>query len=243
MDKETLSFIQKSQYDGSDLYYALLYQEDNTKCLLSILFAIEHEVIEITTKVQDLGIARQKLSWWNEELLRYQESKPRHPLTKALRLNNEIKESVSNKLIYAVTDCQSLLLPYAFTEIYDFQNLYKDNIGEFWQASNLITNNKHEDINLIGQCHYYLNALKNKQTLKQQGRELLPHNVSIFDIYAEIRQVLESIKLDTNSPRLRYALVIKKLLILHCKTAIKKQDEYFIGITPLRKLISAWWLS
>lgn len=238
MDKEALSFIQKYQYDGSDLYYSLLYQDKDTKPLLSILFAIEYEVIEITTQIQDLGIARQKLHWWQEELERYQDSKPRHPLTKALEVNTKDKELLSNRLMNAVINCQSLLLPYCFTSIKDFQEKYKDNIGEFWVVTNL-SNSDNENFSLLGQCTYYIRTLKSKNLLQQSGREVLPKDHSILDAYKEIMNALENIKIEKNNSVLQYAWVMKKLLLLHCKSALKKQDEEFIGITPLRKLVCA----
>ena len=243
LDNEALSFIEKSQYDGSDLYYSLLYQDKNSKRFLSLLFAIEYELIQITTNIQDLGIARQKLQWWQEELLRGLNNEARHPLTKSFASTDYINPDIFNDLFHCVINCQTLLNPYVVNTSNEYIKLFKTNFGALWDISQSISHQSSEsNIELIGTCRYYLYALSNRHLLQQQGREILPQTVSIFDCYKTIIDSLEKVEIPRSELRLNYARIMKDLLLLYCKASIQKQDDDFRGITPLRKLLQAWYV-
>ena len=73
--------------EGSDLYYAALYLNKeirNQACLIEML---RREVSHIPESCSEPDIARAKLAWWIEEFKRTKECLSRHPLTKALTLN------------------------------------------------------------------------------------------------------------------------------------------------------------
>ena len=73
--------------EGSDLYYATLYLNKeirNQACLIEML---RREVCHIPESCSEPDIARAKLAWWMEEFKRTKECLSRHPLTKALTLN------------------------------------------------------------------------------------------------------------------------------------------------------------
>jgi phytoene synthase len=85
--------------EGSDLYYAALYLNKeirNQACLIEML---RREVSHIPESCSEPDIARAKLAWWIEEFKRTKECLSRHPLTKALTLNELSRAHLMDVLI------------------------------------------------------------------------------------------------------------------------------------------------
>ena len=69
---------------GSNLYYATLYHDAQTRRILHALFAFHHELNEVVYESSDPGAARVTLSWWFEEIGRLFSGEARHPVTREL---------------------------------------------------------------------------------------------------------------------------------------------------------------
>ena len=85
--------------EGTDLYYAALYLNKeirNQACLIEML---RREVSHIPESCSEPDIARAKLAWWIEEFKRTKECLSRHPLTKALTLNELSTAHIMDVLI------------------------------------------------------------------------------------------------------------------------------------------------
>ena len=74
----------KSAPDGSNLYYATLYESAENKLLIYSLFALHYELINCLSSSSDTGVIRIKYHWWHEEIGRLCLGNPRHPVTTAL---------------------------------------------------------------------------------------------------------------------------------------------------------------
>ncbi len=69
---------------GSNLYYATLYHDAQTRRILHALFAFHHELNEVVCESSDPGAARVTLYWWFEEIGRLFSGEARHPVTREL---------------------------------------------------------------------------------------------------------------------------------------------------------------
>jgi 15-cis-phytoene synthase len=68
----------------SNLYYSLLFLPSATRRAASAVHAFAHEVNDVVDECEDPGVARTKLDWWREEILRTYAGAARHPITQAL---------------------------------------------------------------------------------------------------------------------------------------------------------------
>jgi phytoene synthase len=75
---------QKAAASGSSLYYSLLLVPADRRAAVTALHAFAREIRDGLDEVRDPGVARTKLAWWQEEVGRLYEGKPRHPVTRAL---------------------------------------------------------------------------------------------------------------------------------------------------------------
>ena len=81
---EAWRFPNSATPEGSDTYYATRFAPPVDRDRLALAFAWRQELEQIGTKASDPGVARLKLDWWREELLRAQTGRPRHPLARPL---------------------------------------------------------------------------------------------------------------------------------------------------------------
>ena len=69
---------------GSSTYYSIRFAPAGLRADLAAVTAWRDQVRGVLTGVSDPGVARAKLQWWRDELLRTQAGEPRHPLSQAL---------------------------------------------------------------------------------------------------------------------------------------------------------------
>lgn len=69
---------------GSDLYYGTLFCSPAVRDAIRSLHAFAHEMKNIPRTIADPGVARIKLAWWQEEVLRLEQHTPAHPITVTL---------------------------------------------------------------------------------------------------------------------------------------------------------------
>ncbi len=60
--------INKAIPNGSNLYYATIYESDTNKTIIISFHAFLYELTEIIYECSDPGVARIKLKWWQEEI-------------------------------------------------------------------------------------------------------------------------------------------------------------------------------
>jgi phytoene synthase len=69
---------------GSAAYYSLLFSPPAAQPALTALHALARELDDVADECTDTGVARAKLGWWQEELARAFDNRPRHPVTRVL---------------------------------------------------------------------------------------------------------------------------------------------------------------
>ena len=77
-------FPNRATPPGSSAYYSIRFAPAELRDALAALFGWRFEVKRIIDEVSDPGVARLKLDWWREEILRSIDGEPRHPLSHLL---------------------------------------------------------------------------------------------------------------------------------------------------------------
>lgn len=75
---------QKTAKSGSSFYYSFLFLSTEKRDAITALYAFCREVDDIADECSELHIAQVKLAWWRDEIKNLYNSKPVHPVTKAL---------------------------------------------------------------------------------------------------------------------------------------------------------------
>ncbi|HYF42060.1 MAG TPA: presqualene diphosphate synthase HpnD, partial [Ramlibacter sp.] len=75
---------EKAAASGSSFYYAFLFLPRPRRTAITAFYAFCREVDDVVDDVQDPGVARTKLAWWQTEVARSFAGQPQHPVMKAL---------------------------------------------------------------------------------------------------------------------------------------------------------------
>ena len=70
--------------DGSALHYALLFADPRAQEIQIAILELASELSRAGRTPREPEVARSRVEWWNEELMRLAEGAPRHPLTLTL---------------------------------------------------------------------------------------------------------------------------------------------------------------
>lgn len=74
----------KAAPPGSSLHYAIYFADRSKQPALYALYGYHAELVEISRKISDRGVAAAKLGWWREELARAFQGTGQHPVSQAL---------------------------------------------------------------------------------------------------------------------------------------------------------------
>ena len=74
----------KAAASGSSFYYAFLFLPQPRRAAITAFYAFCREVDDVVDEVQDAGVARTKLAWWQAEVARAYAGGPTHPVMQAL---------------------------------------------------------------------------------------------------------------------------------------------------------------
>ncbi|WP_297527203.1 presqualene diphosphate synthase HpnD [Thiohalobacter sp.] len=83
MDPDTYC-QQRAAASGSSFYYSFRLLPPRQRRAITALYAFCREVDDVVDECSDAGVARRKLDWWRDELLRLEAGTPQHPVTRAL---------------------------------------------------------------------------------------------------------------------------------------------------------------
>jgi phytoene synthase len=76
---------EKAAASGSSFYYSFRFLTPQRRRAITAFYAFCREVDDVADECHDPGVARAKLAWWREEVLRLYGGAPSHPVTLALR--------------------------------------------------------------------------------------------------------------------------------------------------------------
>ncbi|WP_332675286.1 presqualene diphosphate synthase HpnD [Aromatoleum sp.] len=75
----------KAAKSGSSFYYSFMFLPPERRQAITALYAFCREVDDVVDECQDAQIARTKLDWWRNEVVRVHSGEPTHPVTLALK--------------------------------------------------------------------------------------------------------------------------------------------------------------
>ncbi len=75
---------QKAAASGSSFYYAFLFLPAPRRAAITAFYAFCREVDDVVDETSDPGVARTKLAWWQDEVVKSFAGKPSHPVMQAL---------------------------------------------------------------------------------------------------------------------------------------------------------------
>lgn len=75
---------EKAAASGSSFYYAFLFLPKPRRAAITAFYAFCREVDDVVDEVEDPGVARTKLAWWQAEVAKAYAGQPSHPVMKAL---------------------------------------------------------------------------------------------------------------------------------------------------------------
>ena len=75
---------QKAAASGSSFYYAFLFLPKPRRAAITAFYAFCREVDDVVDEVEDPGVARTKLAWWQGEVASAFAGQPSHPALQAL---------------------------------------------------------------------------------------------------------------------------------------------------------------
>jgi 15-cis-phytoene synthase len=212
--------INKAIPDGSNLYYATLFEEEKNKAIIIGLHAFLYELTDIIQECSDPGVARIKLHWWLEEIERLFEQQPRHPVTRYLKecitLDQNIRasfksiiESFDNFLFIEQTDNLNTILA-----------LYYSTAGEIWyqcasqlEVSDVTSLQHYRD---MGSVHQFIRCLQEPNTYITETRCIIPENIITQD-------KLFNLRLDTKNNSINQSSIFSTLIE---ELTIRLEDNY-----------------
>ena len=185
--------INKAIPDGSNLYYALLFEQNKNKSVLIGLHAFLNELTGIISECSDPGIARIKLHWWHEEIDRLYQQVARHPVTRqiahSLTINKELKTSFDS----IIEAFDSFIFIDQFATLDDALALCRVTTGELWQECDkqiLGSSSENVAVRQMGEIYQYICCLQEPHIYISDSRCIIPISIinqaNIFDLRQDI---------------------------------------------------------
>ena len=173
--------INKAIPDGSNLYYATLFEEEKNKAIIIGLHAFLYELTDIIQECSDPGIARVKLHWWQEEIERLFQQQPRHPITRYLKEFITLDENIRKSFNSIINNFDKFLFIDQTENLATILALYNSTAGEIWHLCGVqlgVT----ETLSLqhyrnIGSVYQYLRCLQTPNTYIAESRCIIPENI------------------------------------------------------------------
>ncbi len=173
--------INKATPDGSNLYYATIFDDKNDKALIISFHAFLYELSEIIYECSDPGVARIKLQWWQDEIERLSNQQARHPVTRQIEtcvnFGQNLKSSFENIIEYF----NNFLFIQQTDSLESILSLYKSAIGEIWyQCAQQLEINNTDSLEIIretGALIHYISCLQQPNTYINEIRCIIPASI------------------------------------------------------------------
>lgn len=259
--------INKAIPDGSNLYYATLFEPAKNKNIIISLHALLYELTDIIYECSDPGIARIKLHWWQEEIERLSQQQPRHPVTRHLLECLSIDQTLIASLKSVIGKFENFIFIGQHDSIDHILTLYDSTAGEIWHQCGiqLQTSTLSKSMRELGSLYQYIRCLQQPGTYITETRCIIPANVlnqvNLFNSNEEKMkqsEVFSSLLIDLQTRfeknyndllagdkiTLQHGLILNRLMLKTCNEILDDGCNLLntnISLTPLRKLWIAWW--
>lgn len=173
--------INKAIPDGSNIYYATLFEQAKNKNIIIGLHAFLYELSDVISECSDPGIARVKLHWWQEEIERLFTEQPRHPITKHLKKiilpDHELKSAFNS----IIESHEQFLFIEQMETLDNILTLYDLTAGEVWhqcsqqlQKPSAVSIKRFRD---MGAIYHFIRCLQEPNTYITETRCIIPANI------------------------------------------------------------------
>jgi len=173
--------ISKAIPDGSNLYYATLFEKEKSKAIIIGLHAFLYELTDIIQECSDPGIARVKLHWWQEEIERLFQQQPRHPITKYLNEFITLEQDQKASFNSIISNFDSFLFIDQTDNLSTALELYNSTAGETWHLCGIqlgVTDTLSlQNFRALGTVYHYLRCLQEPSTYITESRCIIPKNI------------------------------------------------------------------
>ena len=183
--------VNKAIPDGSNLYYATLFEKEKNKAIIIGLHAFLYELTDIIKECSDPGVARVKLHWWGEEIERLFQQEPRHPITKYLKEFIALDENLRVSLNSIINNFDNFLFIHKTNNLKAILVLYDLTAGETWHLCGVhlgATDAKLLQIyRNIGSVYHFIRSLQEPKTYMTESRCIIPENIIQKDDLLEMK--------------------------------------------------------
>ena len=262
--------LNKATPEGSNLYYALLFEQQQVKEQLLVLHAFGTELHDILIECSDPGIARIKFNWWLEELSQLSERKPRHPVTYQMQTLLTIDTDLVAKLKEMVTSYEKRIQFEQPASLNESLNYNYRSYGLIWKlcaelcgidkVSNL------EPIQQMAGCYDFLIGLQSPEMVNFDSRCALPADyfsintvpndgflkasslTAIEGMLTELqeRNTAAAKKMSRNEKqRFLHGIILNRIVSKTIREMLDSRTDIFsskVSLTPIRKLMLGWWI-
>jgi phytoene synthase len=262
--------VNKAIPDGSNLYYATLFEKPENKVRIITFQAFLYELSEIIKECSDPGVARIKLKWWQEEIERLFNKQSRHPVTRQMQECIDIDQNLKLTFDNVIEFFNHFIIIEQTDSLDTILSLYKSTYGEIWiQCSRQLNQEKEDKLGVIGELGaliHYISCLQQPHTYINETRCVIPasfiNNSELQSLLverinrAEIQKNVFSpliselkTKLDKTHTSLKeiknvkYDLIMNRFAFKTCSEILADNCNLLdrnISLTPLRKLWIAW---
>ena len=170
--------INKAAFEGSNLYYATLFEPASERQKIITLHAFYIELSEVIAECSDPGIARIKFKWWQEEITRLYDQQARHPVTKEFNKNINIETITKSKLLQIIQCFENLLFLEQTDNLDQALDYFRNSTGEVWLQNGLQLNITNETalglLREAGAIYHYLSCLQQPHLYINASRCIIP---------------------------------------------------------------------
>lgn len=164
---------------GSSYYYSTLFLAPAQQSRLHPLFAFRREILDIPSLCSDPGVARLKLQWWCEALLRtVRDGSEEHPIAAELGMVLRTQGLGLEPLVAALLAVEAEIGPGEYSRYADLVAHYRQGYGPFWGLAARLSGSERRDtlaaVMELGAHIELADRLSRLGELARRGRLFLP---------------------------------------------------------------------
>lgn len=170
--------INKAIPDGSNLYYATIFETPKNKKLIITLHAFLYELSDIINECSDPGVARIKLKWWQEEIDRLANKQARHPVAKQMQTCIDVNQNLKSTFDSVIEFFNHFIFIEQADSLDTVLSLYKSTSGEIWhQCAQQLNSVKTDSLAIMretGALIHFIICLQQPNTYINETRCIIP---------------------------------------------------------------------
>lgn len=258
----------KALPDGSNLYYASLYEKEDHKPIVIGLHTLLQELNDVLLECSDPGVARLKFRWWQEELERLEQQQARHPVSRYLQQQARLNADAIALLQQAVVGFEYLLLPEQPHHYEDSLDLFRQSAARIWCSNARLTgitnNNAINNIETTAAAYYLLQSLQHPNTFMTESCCVVPTETISWEALQAARQdntdpaafqslvqcIIDTLETsyasaaDQEKRNFKHGLILNRIALKTAREIVKTDSRLLsmrVSLTPVRKLFTTWW--